>query len=971
MSRIRNSTCGQLFAALVFAAGVWVLVGLATVRPEIERLRQRAGLLIAREDYSSAEKLVDRILTLAPDDEWGRLFSATLSIKSLQGHLAEDELQDLISSEDPLVCQKARTLWGERTFRQGQLETSERVLRLALEANPRDLKCNQVLANLLYLEGRAWEARPYLEEQIRQGVFLADELVMLSSSEQWITDDPHFRERFPNETRLELGMARIEILKNRHASARERLERIVDANPELGEATAALGRTLLSLGDKGSLLEWHESLKPRHTEHPEVWQVLATMAHDRGDRSEAIRCCLAVLKRHPFHSLATYQLSQELSRAGELDLAARMLERARQISRVSTLAGELRQINDAVMMKQVCEILMSLGRTVEAAGWADMARRSRNGEAWPEQILRQVSSTGLTTESGVPDLVKIEELASLLASPGQSPAVETASSEALPQIRFTDVGPASGLDFQYDVGKDLDAGMEHIFETTGGGVGVIDYDVDGHPDLYFAQSGKWQQPVADNPSDRFFRNHPSGHYVDVSALAGIHEVHYSQGVTAGDLNEDGFHDLYVCNLGRNSCFINNGDGTFTEQALDLGVSSEEWSLSAAIADLNDDRLPDVYLVNYLNRDEVAARSCKHEGQPRSCAPTMFQGAADCLFLNNGDGTFRNVSEDSGIVQKDAKGLGLIVADFFNDGRLEIYVGNDTVANFFFVRSGVSDNGTPLYSEEATIRGVAYNGNGQAQATMGISAADANNDGLLDLFSTNFYEDANTFYRQTAEHYFEDRTRDANLYDAGFYMLGFGCQFIDASRTGTFDIAVTNGHVDRTFATGEPDRMRPQYFQADGRGQFPELDKGDLGGYFSEEVLGRAMAVLDWNNDGRQDLVITHLDRSPALLENQTATTDHFLNLAFIGTRSSRLPVGTRLEFTLKDGRKLFRQVTTGDGYEARNDHRVYVGLGDSHVETLLVRWPSGLEEQFSEMPSNSFMTVVEGRGAFPLAEQAP
>jgi tetratricopeptide (TPR) repeat protein len=969
MPRIRNLFFTRLLAIIVFIIGAWLIVGLALVRPELQRLRQKAGLLIAREDYVSAMETVRQILKLAPDDEWGRLFSASLSIRALQGQLAEDNLQSLINSQDPLISQRARALWGERCFRQGRLEAAEESLRLALELNPRDLKCNQVLANLLYLEGRAWEARPFLEEQIRQGVFLADELVMLSSTEQWITDDPHFRDRFANETRLELGLAKIEILKNLHTSARNRLVRIVDANPDLSEAMAALGRTMHALGDNVSLTGWQQSLKPEHAEHPEVWQILASMAHDDGNRSEAIRCCLAVLKRHPFHGVATYQLSQELSRAGEMNLAAKMLERGRQITRVSTLAGELREINDVVMMKQVCDLLLSLGRTVEAAGWADMARRSAPQELWPHQILQSISVAELTTERGIPDEVRIEELASLWAKPASTAAPESRPVQTAPQVAFSDVARTVGLDFAYDVGKDLNAGMEHIFETTGGGVGVVDLDTDGRPDLYFAQSGHWQQSAGmTNPSDQLFRNRPGGRFETVTDVAGIHEVGYSQGVTVGDLNEDGLPDLYVCNLGQNSCFVNNGDGTFSELAIELGISSNEWSLSAAFADFNDDCLSDLYLVNYLNRDEVAARNCKHEGQPRSCAPTMFQGAADCLFLNNGDGTFRNVSEQSGIVQNDSKGLGLIVADFLNDGGLEIYVGNDTVANFFFVRSGVSDGGTPTYSEEATIRGIAYNGNGQAQATMGISAGDVSNDGLLDLFSTNFYEDANTLYLQTAEHYFEDRTRDGNLYDASFYMLGFGCQFIDAARNGMFDIAVTNGHVDRSFATGEPDRMHPQYFQPDGTGRFVESNRESLGAYFSEEILGRAMAVLDWNNDGGQDLVITHLDRPAALLENQTTSTGHFVSLALIGTKSSRLPIGTRLEFQLADGRKLHRQMTTGDGYEARNDHRVYIGTGNSRVETLVVKWPGGLEQTLSDLPSDSFLAIVEGSGVYKLAD---
>ncbi len=955
----------RLIAALMLAAGLWLVCGVSGMRSEFDRLRAEAGFLLAQQDYRSAESIVERLLNLKPADEWSRLFAAELAAHRYKTEESLNLYSGLTDSSNRHIALRARIGVAERQYYSGNLKASELACLSALALEPRALTANRRMANVLYLQGRTWEARPYLEELVRQGDFIADELVMLSSTEQWVTEASDYRSKYADNIRLELGMAKIASLQNLNEEALERLGRITAAEPELGEAQAILGKTLLALGDRTSFEAWKVRLTPSHLQHPEVWQALALDAQQTGRHEEVIRCCVEVLKRNPFHGVATYQLSQELSRAGEFELAGEMLERSRRISDISIQAGDLRQIVDFQMMRRVSELQLELGRNLEAAGWADLAHRFGPNEDWHSTVHKIAMSKKFSNVGEVPGLDEVQKIAARLSdtsSLSTPPIVASLSSE---RIQFEDVAATKGLIFQYDIGKDIDAGMEHIFETTGGGVAVIDFDLDTRPDVYFSQSCDWMKvPDPNAKSNQLFRNRVGEEFLPCTDVAGVSEFRFSQGVTAGDFDNDGFPDLYVCNLGENSCFRSNGDGTFTEVATTIGASSDLWSLSAAFADLNDDSFPDLYVVNYLNAAEVAARSCKHEGQPRSCAPTMFSGAEDRLFLNDGAGNFRDVSEESGVSRLDGKGLAIQIADFLDDGRLSVYVGNDTIANFLYVRSGITNQGVPLFNEEATTRGLAYNDKGQAQATMGITVADINGDRLLDLFATNFYQDANTFYVQTPEHYFEEKTRESNLYDSSFYMLGFGAQFIDATCSGLSDLFVTNGHVDRTFATGEPDRMVPHFYRNQGNGTFAVEGAESIGPYFSLESLGRAMAVFDWNNDGLTDVLITHLDRPAALLSNVTNTSSQFLCVTLVGVKSARAPIGAALELETSDGTVLYKQLTTGDGYQVRNDQRVHFGLGTNEARRVTIRWPGNHTETFEIPVQSRFITIVEGQGVF-------
>jgi hypothetical protein len=303
---------------------------------------------------------------------------------------------------------------------------------------------------------------------------------------------------------------------------------------------------------------------------------------------------------------------------------------------------------------------------------------------------------------------------------------------------------------------------------------------------------------------------------------------------------------------------------------------------------------------------------------------------------------------------------VVAADFEGTGRIHVFVGNDTTANLYFVNETAEPGGPLSFVENGILCGAAFDEGGVAQSCMGIAQGDVNNDGLLDLFVTNFYNDSNTLYVQIPGNLFVDQTRSAALREPSYYMLGFGTQMLDAELNGLPDIFITNGHVDRTFATGAPDLMPPQYYHNEGDGRFAELAGRSLGEYFQHEYLGRAVVVLDWNRDGKQDLCVSHLDAPAALLTNRTPEAGHYLTVKLHGVTSNRDAIGALV--TLTSGGQLWtRQLIAGHGYLASNQRRMSFGLGDvEHIDSLMIRWPSGREQSLRNLAIDQEIALVEG-----------
>ena len=724
-----------------------------------------------------------------------------------------------------------------------------------------------------------------------------------------------------------------------------------------------MGRLLIDSDE--DYQQWHESLGPSADEHPEIWFTRGMYAKRDGQLRAASRCFWETLRLYPDHIGANHQLAISLGALGEAQKAEPFADRARQLDQAHVLLSEM-ELTDEYLRKMI-GAQESVGHDWEAAAYYYLAWRAKPTRDWATKGLVRLRGR-LSGDSRIAkwrdEISKLDLASEPLpklggATTASSPAV--VERRELSKVAFVDQAAEAGLRFQYYNGHEPDRGRVYMFEYSGGGVAVLDYDGDGWPDIYLTQGCRWPVDASQSQhQDRLYRNLGDGRYADVTESAGLGDNGMSHGVTVGDFDNDGDPDLYVANVGPNRLYRSNGDGTFSDASRQAGVLCDAWSSSCVLADLNGDALPDLYVVGYLAWN-VFDRFCEADGRPVQCGPMGSDAEQDRLFLNLGDGRFRDITAECGIVVPDGKGLGVVAADFEGTGDLSLFVANDTTANFFFVNRTNRDSRRLKLAESALYYGLACDDSGASQSCMGVAAGDANEDGLLDLFVTNFTSEANALYVQTENRMFTDQVKRSDLLGPSFHMMGWGAQFIDGELDGLPDLALVNGHISDFTADGTKYKMRGQYFHNVGRGRFVEAAAEKLGAYFTQPVLGRALARLDWNRDGREDLCATHVDAPTALLTNATANTGHYLAIRLHAVKKARDAIGATVRVTAS-GRTQTRQLVAGDGFYASNQRLLVFGLGDQQVvERLEIMWPGGSRQVFDDVPADTEQVVVEGR----------
>jgi hypothetical protein len=538
---------------------------------------------------------------------------------------------------------------------------------------------------------------------------------------------------------------------------------------------------------------------------------------------------------------------------------------------------------------------------------------------------------------------------------GPSDAVSQGSappSSQLASSTFSNVAARAGLDFTYQTGA---RGESLMVETMGGGCGVLDFDNDGHPDLFLCQGGDPTAPAdaKGQPTDRLFRGGAPGKpFVDVAGQALPDSGHhYSQGVAIGDYDDDGFDDIYITNVGRNTLLHNQGDGTFVDVTDAAGVGDARWSTSAAFADLTGDGLLDLYVCNYVDYDPRDPKDCRTPaGERRICHPQSVDAVADECYVNQGDGTFKAEAKQRGLFGEGNKALGVSVTDFNLDGRPDLYVANDTTANFMFINQGQGQ-----FKEQALLLGCAVDRMGAAQASMGLAVGDYDNDGLVDIYSTHFYDESNTLYRNLGERGFQDVTGFVGLHELTLPRLGFGTAMQDFNQDGHQEIFVTNGHIEN-YPNNPLHKMRPQLFAYAGPRWQDCSDRA--GEFFTGSYVGRGVAVCDYNLDGAPDLIVVHQDTPTALLEN-TSDRGHWLKLSFRGRASNRRGIGCQVN--LRAGqRKIHQQLSAGGSYACSHEPAIFFGLADHAGPVEIdVLWPSGNRQTLRDVPIDQTLVIQE------------
>ncbi len=572
--------------------------------------------------------------------------------------------------------------------------------------------------------------------------------------------------------------------------------------PQVDAAYAALGEQLLEAGRSDELTRWYSNLPERARRLPEVWRVLAQVAESNGDRRGAIRAYLEASRIAPESKGAIAALARLLAAEEDSSRAAPFAARVEHLQQLDEAQNRVLHADRSRGVAPLLELSAAyerVGRLWEALGWMRIAAQvnplDRSVQTRLEQLAEQTTNLPLTLTIDSANLARAID-ASLyplpgLSVPSQHDVGETA---ALHPIAFRDDATAADLRFTYFNGT-TGSPAKRMFEFTGGGIGVLDFDADGWPDVFFTQGCEW--PPGSNSSDHgdtLFRNLGGTRFADVSRMTGVKDHGFGQGVAVGDLDADGFADLYVANIGGNRLLRNNGDGTFSDATHAAGLAGDEWTTSCAMADLDGDALPDLYAVNYVMGNDVFDRICGDGATPRLCMPYDFEGQPDRVWTNRGDGTFGDASSTLLADHPPGKGLGIAIWDAAGNSRPSILIANDTTPNAFFESEDSSRSHT-RYEDRGIASGLALNADGKATGSMGIALGDVNDDGRLDVFITNFLAEANTYYVCSATGSYEDRTREVDLQNPSFDVLGFGTQFLDADLDGRLELFVANGHID--------------------------------------------------------------------------------------------------------------------------------------------------------------------------------
>ncbi|HLH02948.1 MAG TPA: CRTAC1 family protein [Bryobacteraceae bacterium] len=554
----------------------------------------------------------------------------------------------------------------------------------------------------------------------------------------------------------------------------------------------------------------------------------------------------------------------------------------------------------------------------------------------------------------VPFIRRIGPTVSILLA-GVALAVLICGTPASLPLRFEDAARESGLNFVLDNSA---TPLKHQIETMIGGVAVLDYNHDGRPDIYFVNGARLPDMDKSEPKfwNRLYRNDGRGKFTDVTDQAGVRGVGYGMGVAVGDYDNDGYPDIYIAGANRNQLLHNNRDGTFSDVTEKAGVAGllrssgkKPLAVSAGWFDYNNDGLLDLFVVNYLDWSMDHEPPCYSNHIRAYCSPASYQGEPSMLFRNNGDGTFTDVSESSGISRYTGKGMGEAFADYDGDGYTDIFVANDTYRNFLFHNRR---DGT--FEEVGILAGIAYNENGKSIAGMGADFRDVDNDGRPDLFVTGMINDTFPLFRNSAEG-FTDITSRAGLTHATLRLTGWSNGIFDLDNDGWKDLFTANaGILDNSREIDGTDYLqRNLVLRNEGGSRFEPVPIS------RHAAAHRGAAFADFDGDGKVDIVVSVLNGPAELLLNRSPNANHWLDIELEGTKSNRDGLGARIAVRTSSGTQ-YNHATTSVGYGCSSDKRVHFGLGTATRTTeIRVLWPSGRKQILNDIAADQVLHIRE------------
>jgi enediyne biosynthesis protein E4 len=571
--------------------------------------------------------------------------------------------------------------------------------------------------------------------------------------------------------------------------------------------------------------------------------------------------------------------------------------------------------------------------------WRELLRR--------RQFLRMLGMTGLGGALSPTDFL------SCLSAQGKENSAPA----------FEEILPAkSGISWTHVSGRSPEM---YLPETTGAGCAFLDYDSDGWMDIYLVNSGRCDfynpDPALRNA---LYRNNRDGTFTDVTEKAGVFGDAYGMGVAVGDYDGDGFPDLYVTQYPHSILYHNNGDGTFTDVTTKAGLTASGWATSAVWFDYDNDGRLDLFVCRFVDFNKSKNKFCGNlkTNDRWYCIPRVYDPMPCWLFHNNGNGTFTDVSKDSGIASALAKAWGVVACDINNDGWMDLFVANDTIANFLFVNRGKGH-----FEENGMLAGVGFSSYGRPRSGMGVDAADYDQDGWVDLFVANVDQEMFSLYHNNRDESFRDEAIPAGIGNATRLLSGWGLKFFDYDNDGDLDLLLCNGHPDDKIEGRVTGVMynEPMLLFHNTSGGFKNVSE-QSGPIFSKAMAARGMALGDFDNDGSVDVLIAVNNAAPILLRNNIGKLNHWLGVRLIGKKCNPDAIGTRLTYQAGDLKRHHIKVG-GGSYLSSHDPRIVLGLGQhTKVDWLEVKWPQpgGASERFTSLPSDRYITIVEGESAW-------
>ena len=964
-----------------------VVSGVEALARERDQRLKDAEASRRRGDLTVASQLVNQQLLRTPDDPRTLL---------LAGRLAADNADLIVAVDLVASIPLDSELFDESTqllvtwyLELGQYQKAVTRLQAGLSrtglAPKAKLAFERQLWALLNRLGQRQQASAIAEQLCHSGYFGREVLISLlrrgDAFPLALGNDSPSQHFYPG-----LGMARWFFSQEEFGRALESLgtapSKKSTSDPAEHAAAAALrGRLLAELQQTDEFLLWASECVPDARQYSDYWIALGIYFFDQQQLEASAGALMEGVYLDPTDDDGCHRLARVWVALRHDKSAALMREHA---IRVATLKSLVRQLSltqpQRALTAELPAQLISIARPFEAIGWA-LNDLEPGNEIKHSALLQQFSKLrqdptviGMSSEYAMMDMTRgtyprNEVLKQLPKPKGDNLKLSQTTtsprtiedSAAIGGNRsfdptFINVASKVGLGFQWYPNPDGNLASLPMHEMMGGGIAVCDFDLDGKPDIYFAQGSGEPPEVRGARSNQLSRN-LGKLFVDVTQASGTVDFGYTSGIAAGDINQDGFPDLYVGSLGRNRILINNGDGTYRDATGILGNVSPQFTSSVAIADLTGDGNPELFECVYVEMQDgfrLPDRNAAGDELPPN--PNDFYAEADRWYLSQGDGRMDLKLLDRQVIQP-GTALGLVVTDLDGDGANDVFVANDARPNHLLTKfaSGHVTN-------VADLVGLGYGFRGFSNSCMGIAAGDFNRDGRFDLHVTNFLNESNNLFLQGEGGLFSDYATRFRLNPLCEPYTGFGIKKIDLDRNGWPDFVVTNGHVFDQRSSGIEFQMYPQVLMNEGA-EFRAAE--NLADYFGQQHVGRSMATIDFDGDLDLDLVVGHLDSPVALLENRTdqvntETSNSGLQFELIGTQTERDGTGCRVVVNFS-GQLFTDWVVAGDGYLSSDEAVLDFGIGDvTGVGTLEVHWPSGLKQQFEGVEPGNRYVIIEG-----------